>query len=112
MSGNVQPHPASLCLARAFCLLPLRIFLFLILQGSASAFAVVSSLPPTPKGIVISTEGGALCRRSGETPHFVFALALHLGTLRLIAQGVPWVSHSREGTGTPVVSSNLCKRCG
>jgi hypothetical protein len=29
--------------------LPLLIFLFLILQGSASAFAVVSSLPPTPK---------------------------------------------------------------
>src|SRR5882757_3661983 len=33
-----------------------------------------ASLFPTQTN-VISTEGGALCRRSGETPHYAFALA-------------------------------------
>jgi hypothetical protein len=40
------------------------------------AVVVVCSSPSHPKIHVISTEGGALCRRSGEIPVFVFAVAV------------------------------------
>jgi hypothetical protein len=41
------------------------------------------SLHP-PKKYVISTEGGALCRRSGEIPVFSFFLSLHTAARRRV----------------------------
>jgi len=82
-------HAAGICLSSRRDLL-----LFLLLFVFASATSTN----------VISTEGGALCRRSGEIPVFAFALAV------VCSLSKPAASHrgEREG-GTP--SRMPTKRC-
>jgi hypothetical protein len=59
--------------------------------NKAQAIAVALAYPLPPKKNVISTGGGALCRRSGETP--VFAVAVAVAVAVVVALALPLPAH-------------------
>ncbi len=80
-----------------------------ILPSPSPAVAVAVACSPRrtpPQTYVISTEGGALCRRSGETPVFRFCLCRCLfSSTNLKRPGAP--SFAALGEGWDVQSSDL-----